>query len=101
MQTNPMSSKSTNLGDAVAAAVDLGSAIAGERDTASKLAARRLERVLLRGSNARLALAIVDLAFELAPRSAAASALDRGRARARGLTALASQRKHHHVALAS
>jgi hypothetical protein len=52
--------------------VDLGSAIAGDGDTASKLAARRLERVLLRGSKARLALAIAGLARDLAPRSAAA-----------------------------
>ena len=73
MQVNPRSSKSPtlNLGEAVAAAVDLGSAIAGDGDTASKLAARRLERVLLRGSNARLALAIAGLARDLAPRSAA------------------------------
>ena len=46
-----------------------GSAVADDAVSAADLAARRLERVLARGGNARLALALANLAVELAPAS--------------------------------
>ncbi len=67
MQTKHEISTTLTLGEAVAAAYELGSAVAPDRATAADLAARHLERVLVRGSNARLALALEDLARDLAP----------------------------------
>jgi hypothetical protein len=60
-----------NLGDLVAASYDLGQAIAQESATAAELAARHLERVLVRGANLRLNVALARLARELGPLSAA------------------------------
>ncbi len=67
MRTKYEIATTPTLAEAVAAAYELGSAVAPDRATAADLAARHLERVLVRGSNARLALALADLARELAP----------------------------------
>jgi hypothetical protein len=67
MQTKHEISTTPTLGEAVAASYELGSAVASDRATAANLAARHLERVLGRGSNARLAIALADLARDLAP----------------------------------
>jgi hypothetical protein len=57
MQTKHLDSQTQKVGDAVVAAFDLGNSVAGDRAIAGELAARHLERVLVRGSNARLAAA--------------------------------------------
>jgi hypothetical protein len=67
MQTNQTGHGTEQLGDAIAEAYEMSSAVASNRTTASELAARRLERVLARGANARLVSALRDLARELAP----------------------------------
>lgn len=59
-------SQTQNLCAVVAASCELGAAIAGDGVTAAELAARHLERFLVRGSNARLAAALADLAGEFA-----------------------------------
>jgi hypothetical protein len=55
------------LGELVAAAYDLGTQVASDPSAAAELAARRLERVLLRGGNPRLQAAIAAFAKELRP----------------------------------
>jgi hypothetical protein len=67
MQTKHEISTTPTLGEAVETAYQLGSAMTPDRATAVGLAARRLERVLVRGRNERLALALADLARDLAP----------------------------------
>jgi hypothetical protein len=62
-----------SLGDLVAASYDLGRAMGVAPDTkaAGELAARHLERVLVRGSNLRLNASLARLARELGPLKAA------------------------------
>jgi hypothetical protein len=60
-------SKILNLGAMVEKLFEQGSTVADDAVAAADLAARRLERVLVRGGNARLAFALADLALELAP----------------------------------
>jgi hypothetical protein len=66
MQTRNQKSEGPKLGDMVAAIYELGSAVAPDRATAGDLAARSLGRILARGRNARLAIALSDLARDLA-----------------------------------
>jgi hypothetical protein len=54
------------LGEVVAAAYELGTLVAPDRTMAADLAARHLERMLVRSGNARLVAAVADLARELA-----------------------------------
>ena len=68
MQTKQADSE--NLGAVVAAAYAVSSAITSDPGAASELAARHLERVLVRGCNARLVAALRGLARELTPTSA-------------------------------
>jgi hypothetical protein len=65
MQTNHADSPVLRLGEIVAACYELGTTVASDRAMAADLAARHLERVLVRGSNARLVAALTDLAREL------------------------------------
>lgn len=65
MQTRDQKLEGPKLGDIVAASYELGRAVAPDRATAGVLAARRLGRLLARGRNARLALALSDLARDL------------------------------------
>ncbi|HVZ72797.1 MAG TPA: hypothetical protein VHJ20_10525 [Polyangia bacterium] len=58
---------SVTLGDFVTASFDLGAAVAGDTTNAAELAARHLERVLVRGSNLRLTAALAKLAREVGP----------------------------------
>lgn len=67
MQIEHQNPKATKLGEIVIAAYDLGSAVASDPATAGDLAARHLERLLLRGGNARVVAALADLAQDLAP----------------------------------
>ncbi len=67
MQTNQPKFGTAQLGETIAAAYDTSSAVASNPTTAGELAARRLERVLARGANARLVAALRDLADELTP----------------------------------
>ena len=66
------------LGEVVAAAYEVGSQVTPDPVVAAKLAARRLERVLVRGANRRLQSALSELARELEP---AARRVSRSRAR--------------------
>lgn len=66
MQTRDQKPEGPKLGDVVAASYELGSAVAPDRALAGDLAARRLGRILARGRNARLAVALSDLARDLA-----------------------------------
>jgi hypothetical protein len=71
MQTREQSPPKPRLGEVVEAAYALGSLVAAtDRETASDLAARRLERVLARGGNRHLAIALAGLARELGPERA-------------------------------
>jgi hypothetical protein len=67
MHRNVGESMTLYLGQIVTAACDLGGTIAADRAVATELAARHLERVLVRGRNARIAAALAELANELAP----------------------------------
>jgi hypothetical protein len=58
------------LGDLVAAAYDLGYAMTEDPTTAAELAARHLERVLVRSSNLRLTAELLRLARQLGPTTA-------------------------------
>jgi hypothetical protein len=64
MQTRDQKSEGLKLGDIVSASYELGSAV--DRAMAGELAARRLGRLLARGRNARLAVALSDLSRDLA-----------------------------------
>lgn len=66
MQTRNRASEGPELGDAVAAFYELGNAVAPDRATAGDLAARCLGRMLARGGNGPLAVALTDLARDLA-----------------------------------
>lgn len=66
MTTN-RNAKTLSLGAMVEKLFDQASAIANDGASAADLAAHRLEQVLTRGANARLATALSDLALELAP----------------------------------
>lgn len=63
------SSKMLTLGATVEKLVASADALAGENAAAADLVAHRLERVLVRGGNLRLAAALADLARDLAPTS--------------------------------
>ena len=81
MHREQSQSKPQELGDAIVAAYEVSSAVTSSRGTASELAARHLERVLLRGANVRLVAALRDLASELAlPRARASRPTARSRA---------------------
>ena len=67
MQNNNLSAQTKKLGDVITAAYAVSGAITSDRATADELAARHLERVLVRGANLRLVAALRDLARELAP----------------------------------
>jgi hypothetical protein len=54
MNRNVGESQTLNLGEIVTAACELGGTIAADRAVATELAARHLERLLVRGSNARI-----------------------------------------------
>ena len=84
MQTKHLDSQTQTLGDAVVAAFDLGNTVGCDRATAGELAARHLARVLVLGSNARLAATIAKLARELTPTRAR---VGRGEFRALGRAA--------------
>lgn len=66
MQTKQGTSQTERLGDLVVAAYEISGAVASDRATADELAARHLERVLVRGPNVRLVVALKGLARELA-----------------------------------
>ena len=72
MQTNKLSEQTKKLGDVITAAYEVSDAITSDRAMADELAARHLERVLVRGGNLRLVAALRDLARELAPARARA-----------------------------
>lgn len=61
------------LGDLVAASYERGQALSQDSIAAAELAARHLERVLVRGSNLRVSAALARLAREIAPKRAAAT----------------------------
>jgi hypothetical protein len=67
MTANRRFGERLQLGEVVVAACELGSRVAGDPATAAELAARRLERVLVRGGNLRLEAALAELANELRP----------------------------------
>lgn len=67
MRTDSRSTGTPTLGDVVVAAYDSGRAVASDRDSAAELAARYVERVLLREHNTRLLVALVQLAREVGP----------------------------------
>lgn len=67
MHRNVEESKTLNLGEIVTAACELGGTLTADRAVATELAARHLERLLVRGRNARIAAALAELANELAP----------------------------------
>jgi len=66
MQTRNRASEGPKLGDAVAAFYELGNVVAPDRAKARDLAARCLGRRLARSGNVRLAMALTDLARDLA-----------------------------------
>jgi hypothetical protein len=66
MQTRNRGSEGLKLGDAVAALYEIGNVVASDRTTARDLAARCVGRRLARSGNVRLAVALTDLARELA-----------------------------------
>jgi hypothetical protein len=76
MQTHQSFVQTKKLGDVIAAAYAMSDVVAPDRATANELAARRLERVLARGSNMRLVAALRGLARELAPARARAARPD-------------------------
>lgn len=59
--------RTVTLGSTIAELCRDGEAIAEDARLGASLAGHRLERVLVRGGNARLAMALADLAGELAP----------------------------------
>ena len=65
MQTRNQSSKGPKLGDMVAALYELGSSAFDDRGLAGDLAARQLGRLLARGRNERLTVALTSLARDL------------------------------------
>jgi hypothetical protein len=67
MRTIESNSDAPMLGETVAEACDMGGIIASDPTTAAELAGRHLERVLVRGCNARLAAALAALALEFTP----------------------------------
>lgn len=67
MQTTNQNSTKLTLGAMVEKLCRQGSAVAADHTAGADLAARRLERLLVRGGNVRLATALADLAQELAP----------------------------------
>jgi hypothetical protein len=67
MQTKDRSGMAPNLGEMIEAAYDLGESLTPDPAAAAELAARHLERVLVRGSNARLMAMLENLAAELSP----------------------------------
>ena len=67
MQTNQLVPQKKKLEDAITAAYEVSDAITPDRAMANALAARHLERVLVRGANVRLIAALESLARELAP----------------------------------
>ena len=66
MQTRDQNSKKLGLGATVEMFCQDASTVAADDSAVADLAARRLERLLLRGSNLRLAAALAALAEELA-----------------------------------
>jgi len=66
MQTNQLIAQTKRLGDVITAAYEVSDEISPDRAVANELAARHLERVLVRGANLRLVAALRDLARELA-----------------------------------
>jgi hypothetical protein len=66
MQEPNKTPNTVRLGDIVAAAFELGGAMTEDHATMATLAARHVERVLLRPGNARLAGALARLAREMA-----------------------------------
>ena len=73
MQTKQTHAASQELGEAIAQAYDISRTVAADRSTANELAARHLERVLVRSANLRLVTALRDLASDLARPRARAS----------------------------
>jgi hypothetical protein len=69
IMTTNQSSNTVTLGATVEKFLAGADAVAGKGATAAELAAHRLERVLVRGGNLRLAAVLADLASELAPTS--------------------------------
>jgi len=69
MQTQRSQSETQQLGDAIVAAYEVSRTVTSDRGTAGELAARHLERVLVRGANARLVAVLRDLASELGQRA--------------------------------
>jgi len=67
MKTTDRNSTKLSLGATVELLCQGASAIAADGDSAADLAAHRLERVLVRGGNMRLAAALATLAQELIP----------------------------------
>lgn len=65
--------KTLSLGAVVEKLFEQAEAVAENGVAAADLAACRLERVLARGANARLAAAVADLAREIAPVTVAAA----------------------------
>jgi hypothetical protein len=82
-------SEALKFGDIVEAAYELGSLLAPDRAMAGDLAARHLERVLVRGGNLRLVAELADLARDLAP-SASHARRSRSHARPSGSAQLAA-----------
>jgi hypothetical protein len=62
--------RAKNLGDLIAASYDFGSAIAPNATTAAELVTRHVARVLARGANPRLGVALAVLGRDLRPRRA-------------------------------
>ena len=67
MQTNRLVAQPKKLEDVITAAYEVSDVITADRAMATELAARHLERVLVRGANLRLVAALRHLARELAP----------------------------------
>ena len=72
MQTTNQNSKKLSLGATVEMLCQDARAVGADDSSVADLAARRLERVLLRRSNLRMAAALAALAQELAPASSSA-----------------------------
>ena len=73
MQTTTQNSKKLSLGAMVEALCQDAGTVATDAPSVADLAAHRLERVLVRGGNLRLAAALAALARELAPPSSSAN----------------------------
>lgn len=72
MLTTKQNSKKLSLGATVEMLCQDARAVAADDFSITDLAARRLERVLIRGRNLRIADALAALAQELAPASSSA-----------------------------